>query len=74
MMIEVPPREIAAPVKIWKIIGKTAITPRNIAPTIAIFQMTLEMKSEVGLPGRMPGIAPLFLRRLFAISTGLRCV
>ena len=36
-----------------------------------ILDNILEIKSEVGLPGRIPGTAPPFLRRLFAISTGL---
>ena len=29
------------------------------------------MKSLVGLPGRMPGMVPLFLRSWLAMSTGL---
>ena len=35
---------------------------------------TFVIKSWVCLPGRKPGITPLFLRRLFAISSGLYCI
>ena len=41
------------------------------APIKVILDKIFEIKSEVGLPGRIPGIAPPFLRRLLAISTGL---
>ena len=69
--MEVPPRETLAFVIAEKTMGNTAMMPRNMAPTSVTLEMTRAMKSEVGFPGRMPGIAPLFLRRLFAISTGL---
>ena len=70
--MEVPPKEIPEIFpNLPTAIGRIAITPRNSAPIRVIREMILPMKSEVGLPGRIHGIAPEFLRRLLAISTGL---
>ena len=40
--------------------GSSAISARNRAPIKVILERILAIKSDVGLPGRMPGIVPLF--------------
>ena len=44
---------------------------RKIAPIMVILFRTFAMKSEVGLPGRKPGMKPPFFFMLFATSMGL---
>ena len=60
----VPPMaRLLAPVKAFIISGKTAIMPKNSAPTRVMRVKTLAMCSEVGLPGLTPGMkAPDFCR------------
>ena len=43
--------------------GSTAMLPRNRAPPSVIRFVTRDRNSSVGLPGRMPGMKPPFLRR-----------
>ena len=74
MSTDVPPREMLIPPTLPISIGRIAITLKNIAPISVILDKIFEMKSEVDLPGRIPGIAPPFLRRLFAISIGLNWI
>ena len=49
---------------------RIAITPRKSAPKRVTLLTVLMMKSEVGLPGLIPGIVPPLFLMLFAISTG----
>ena len=54
--------------------GKTAITPRKVAPTKVILVNTFPKYSEVDLPGRTPGIkAPLFCK-LVEIESGSKVI
>ena len=71
MSIEVPPIEIALLFASAIKIGSNAITLKRIAPRRVILERIFLINSAVGLPGRIPGIAPLLFLRLFAISTGL---
>ena len=52
-------------------IGRTATTLRKRAPIRVILEIMPCKKSDVGCPGRMPGMAPLFFLKLLAISVGL---
>ena len=54
-----------------RMMGRMAMTASISAPVRVVLEMIRLMKSEVGFPGRMPGMAPLFLRMLLAISMGL---
>ena len=68
----VPPIEI--PVifgKNPKRIGNTAMIAKKIAPTSVILVKIFEIKSDVGLPGLIPGTKPPFPLILFDISIGV---
>ena len=71
---EVPPKLKSSAVNCPIIVGITAITARNIAPTYAILVITFVRYSAVGLPGLIPGIKPPLFFILFAISTGLKVI
>ena len=46
------------PVTADKIVGMTATTPRNRAPTLVILYNTCSRYCFVAIPGRIPGINP----------------
>jgi len=50
--------------------GSTARVARKRAPPRVIRFVMRERNSSVGLPGRMPGMKPPFLRRKSAVWSG----
>ena len=75
MMTDVPPtaREVFL-MMMPAMIGRIATIARYRAPKSVILLITFRMKSEVGLPGRKPGMKPPFFLRLLAISIGLNWI
>ena len=74
MMTDVPPMDsVLFFTKRLTISGAIATIDRYSAPNSVILLMTYWMKSDVGLPGRKPGMKPPFFFRLFATSMGLNC-
>ena len=74
MIIDVPPNETEAPNIPENAIGITEMILNPIAPINTVDFTTLARKSLVGVPGRTPGITPLDLLRLSAISSGLNVI
>ena len=75
MMTDVPPiARLLFLITIPTMIGRIATIARYRAPKSVILLITFRMKSEVGLPGRKPGMKPPFYLRLLAISMGLNWI
>ena len=72
----VPPidTDVGKLVKLENIIGKPAITTKNVAPKTVNLVNTLVIYALVSSPGLIPGIYPPFSCKFFANSSGFNWI